>query len=299
MRKQRIGVLGPGAVGGLLAARLAHIGHDVTVVATEQTAAVIGVRGLEFHASPARVIATWPRARAWLTDPVDALFITVKATDLLAALQRAPASLLTSAPILPLLNGIDHVHLLRSLFPASAVVPATISVEATRHRPGLVEQLSAFADVDIAVDPADPTIALEMADLLAQAGLMVHAQDDETQVLWRKLVTLAPFALLTTSAQAPLGEARSQRPGLLRQLAAEAAAAAKACGAAADPDAIEERLTGMPPQARSSMLKDLVSGRPLELDAIAGPVIRAISAERAPATSAAAAEILDHARLAT
>lgn len=299
MRKQRIGVLGPGAVGGLLAARLARIGHDVTVLATEQTAAVIGVRGLELRASPSRVVTAWPRARAWLTDPVDVLFITVKATDLLAALPRAPAAMLTGAPIVPLLNGIDHVQLLRSLFPASAVVPATISVEATRHRPGLVEQLSAFADVEIAVAPADPAIALELADLLAQAGLRVHAQDEETLVLWRKLATLAPFALLTASAQAPLGEAQSRHPGLLRRLAAEAAAAAKACGAAVDADAIEARVRRMPQQARSSMLKDLISGKPLELDAIAGPVIRAISAERAPATSAAMTEILDHAMLTT
>jgi 2-dehydropantoate 2-reductase len=298
MRKQRIGVLGPGAVGGLLAARLAHIGHDVTVLATEQTAAVIGARGLEFQASPSTVIATWPRARAWLTDPVDALFITVKATDLLAALPRAPASLLIGVPIVPLLNGIDHVPLLRLLFPASAVVPATISVEATRHRPGLVEQLSAFADVEIAVAPPDATTALEVADLLAEAGLRVRAQDDETLVLWRKLAILAPFALLTTSAQAPLGAAQLRRPGLLHSLAVEAADAANACGADADAAGIEARLTRMPPEARSSMLKDLASGKPLELDAIAGPVIRAISAERAPATSAAVAEILDHAKLA-
>jgi 2-dehydropantoate 2-reductase len=295
MSEQRIGVLGPGAVGGLLAARLAHRGHDVTVIGTEQTAAVIAARGLRLHATGADVLTVWPRACAWLTDPVDILFVTVKATDLLQALQRAPARPLTRIPVIPLLNGTDHVRLIRWLYPAATVVAATISVEATRRTPGVIEQSSAVAEVELTEDPAEPATAGQIADLLEAAGFLVRTLTCENQVLWRKLAMLAPYALLTASARAPIGEALSLRPDLLPSLAAEAAAAGKACGAEVSARSAEARVLRLPPHAQSSMLKDLLSGRPLELDAIAGPVIRALSARHAPATVSAVAEILDHA----
>ena len=80
-----IGVLGPGGVGGLIAARLAHAGHDVSVVATERTAAAIAVGGLTLRA-PDGELVTRVRASAWLSEPVDVLFVAVTANDLLPSL---------------------------------------------------------------------------------------------------------------------------------------------------------------------------------------------------------------------
>src|SRR5689334_13808574 len=112
---------------------MAAAGHEVSVVATERSAPAIAVRGLTLRA-PDGELATRPRAAAWLPAPVDVLFVAVKANDLLGSLERVPAWMLRGAAIVPLLNGIDHVALLRARYPESAVVAATIAVEATRHR---------------------------------------------------------------------------------------------------------------------------------------------------------------------
>ena len=94
MSRQRIAILGPGAIGGVLAARLDKGGHEVTVIATERTAALITLAGLELR-TPQETLATRPTARPWLTDAVDVLFVATKSTDLLTALTRTPPQPLT------------------------------------------------------------------------------------------------------------------------------------------------------------------------------------------------------------
>ncbi|WP_370942679.1 ketopantoate reductase family protein [Amycolatopsis sp. cg5] len=288
-----IGVLGPGGVGGLLAARFGAAGHAVTVIATERTAAELTARGLTFQGPDETPFSTFPTARPWLTTPLDVLFVAVKATELLPALQRVPAAVLGAATVVPLLNGVDHLPLLRAVYPAASVIGASIAVEATRHRPGAIEQLSRFADLVF----ADGTSAgAAVAELARTAGLSVSTHPDDATVLWRKLAFLAPLALLTTGANAPIGPARDSHESWLRPLVDEAASAAGVHAVQVDADAVTARLTSLPGAMQSSMLKDFQAGRTLELDAIAGPIIRALGAAKAATTVEVVQEILSAGR---
>jgi 2-dehydropantoate 2-reductase len=285
----RIAVLGAGAVGGMLGVLLAEAGHDVTLLASDRTSTEINVNGLTLRSGKYGELRAPIPARPWLTAPVDVLFVTVKAPDLLAALTRAPAPLLRDAAVVPLLNGVDHVPLLRAAFPQSTVVPMTVAVEATRVEPGVIEHVSPFADYAISAEHRE--LAVDPAELLRSAGLAVDASaPDEATLLWRKLSFLAPFALLTTSALDALGPARQARPDLLDGLVEETADAAAAGGVAIDPAAVRERLHSLPAGMRSSMLKDVLAGAVLELDAIAGPILRAAPGG-APVTRGVVAEI--------
>jgi 2-dehydropantoate 2-reductase len=115
----------------------------------------------------------------------------------------------------------------------------------------------------------------ELAARLSEVGLDVTVRDSEAFVLWTKLAMLAPVALLTTWAGAPIGEARSRHHDELVALVREAARAAGAEGVELDPEPTIRRLEGLPPTMRSSMLKDAEAGQPIELDAIGGAVLRA------------------------
>ncbi|MFD8492106.1 ketopantoate reductase family protein [Amycolatopsis sp. NPDC059657] len=288
-----IGILGPGGVGGLLAARFGAAGHAVTVISTERTAAELTARGLTFRGPDTASITSFPAARPWLTTPLDVLFVAVKATELLPALQRVPASVLGAATVVPLLNGVDHLALLRAVYPAAQVIGASIAVEATRHRPGVIEQLSPFADLVF----ADGTSAgAEVAELARAARLSVSTHPDDATVLWRKLAFLAPLALLTTAADAPIGPARSGHESWLRPLVDEAASAAGVHSVQVDADAVTARLASLPSGMQSSMLKDFQAGRTLELDAIAGPIIRTLGTAKAATTTEVVQVILSAGR---
>lgn len=283
----RIAVLGAGAVGGMLGVLLAAAGHHVTMLASDRTSTAINVGGLTLRSGRYGELVARVPARPWLCSPVDAVFVAVKAPDLLAALARVPAALVEGAAVVPLLNGVDHVPLLRALYPRAEVVPMTVAVEATRVAPGVVEHLSPFADYAITAGHRDA----DPGELLREAGLDVDSSaPDEATLLWRKLCFLGPFALLTTRAMQPIGPAREAGPDLLDALAGEAAAAASAAGAGVDGAAVRARLGGMPATMRSSMLKDAEAGATLELDAIAGPILRA-APDGAPVTRGIVAEI--------
>lgn len=286
----RIAVLGAGAIGGMVAVLLARAGHEVTLLASDRTSSAINVDGLTLRSARYGELRTRVPARPWLTAPVDVLFVAVKAPDLLAALTRIPASFLHGAAVVPLLNGVDHVPLLRAAMPQAAVVPMTVAVEATRVAPGVIEHLSPFAEYAITAGHRD--IPVDPATLLRGAGLDVDSSaPDEATLLWRKLAFLAPFALLTTVERQSVGPAREARPDLLDALVDETAAAAATYDVTVDRAAVAQRLSSLPGGMRSSMLKDALAGAPLELDSIAGPIMRA-APDGAPATRGVVAEII-------
>jgi 2-dehydropantoate 2-reductase len=269
----------------MLGALLAQSGNDVVLLGSDRTATSIGVHGLRLSSSTFGDVEAPVTARTWLTESPDVLIVAVKAPDLPAALQRAPAATVGRAAVVPLLNGVDHVPYLRAAYPTADVVPMTVAVEATRTGPGVIEHLSPFARYASA-GPSAPGV------LLAAAGLDLDTSaPDEATLLWRKLTFLAPFALLTTALRAPIGPAREARPTELTALVEEACAAAATHGAAIDPDSVSGRIAGAPPTMQSSMLKDRLAGATLELDAIAGPILRALP-KGAPATRAALGAIL-------
>jgi 2-dehydropantoate 2-reductase len=286
----RVAVLGPGGVGGLLAALLARRGDQVTCLARPATAAHLAANGLELR-SPALGDARVAVAAATRLDhPVDVCFVTVKATQLEAAVEAVPAGALGDGLVVPFLNGIDHVAWLRGRYPPDQVVAGTIRVETTRVAPGVIEHASPFAVVELAAGKAPRGRVEALAARLAETGLEVTVRDDEAQVLWSKLVVLAPIALVTTWTAAPFGEARAAHRDELAAIVHEIALAARADGVEPDEAAILAILERLPDGMRSSMQKDAAAGRPIELDAIGGTILRA--ADRAGAAAPVTARLV-------
>src|ERR1700716_890810 len=127
-----IAVLGPGGVGGFIGAALARAGEDVVMVARESTAAVIEADGITVRSVRLGEFLARPRAVAWLTAPPDVLIVATKATGLDAALERVRAD---PRLIVPLLNGLDHMALLRSRFADSSVAAGSIRIDSDRPSP--------------------------------------------------------------------------------------------------------------------------------------------------------------------
>ena len=272
----RIAVLGPGGVGGLLAAVLERAGSEIVVVARESTVAVIAEQGLQVQSVTFGELHTHPRAVARLEEPVDALIVATKAAGLGAALERIATE---PRVVLPLLNGLDHLAVLRERFAPGSVLAGSIRVEADRPSPGVVIHTSPFLLINMAaVDPAAEAPTRELEAAIAAAEVPVKVLDSEPQVMWSKLVRLNALACTTSAYDKLLGEIRST-PELRADLVGvieESCAVGLAEGAT---DVEAERAIGELEKAHatlgSSMQRDIAAGREPELDAIPGSVLRA------------------------
>jgi len=270
---RRVAVLGPGGVGGLVAGALARANVDVTVVAREDTAARLVRDGLRVQSPRFGDFAVQVPAVSRLSEPVDVLVVATKATGLAAALER-----IGTAPrlVVPLLNGVDHLTLLRERWP-DRVCAAVIRVESDRPEPGLVVHGSAALRIDMAGAGGLRSDVEAAAHLFRSAEIPVAVSDSEADVMWKKLVRLNALACTTTAFDEPLGAVRAHpRHRLaLEDAVEESAVVARAEGADVDADAVLAELLEWHPEATSSMHRDVAAGREPELDAIPGAVLRA------------------------
>jgi 2-dehydropantoate 2-reductase len=273
----RVAVLGPGGVGGLVAGALDHAGSaEVIVVAREETAAIISAQGLHVDSVSLGEFVAHPRVLERLQEPVDALVVATKASGLEPALERIAVE---PPLVLPLLNGLDHLEVLRERFSTGSVLAGSIRVEADRPAPGVIVHTSPFLLVQMASSSAAAAPGMqELARALSDAGIPARVLESEAQVMWSKLVRLNALACTTSAYDKLLGEIRST-PALRADLEGaivEACAAGRAEGARdVDPATAIGELDRAHATLGSSMQRDIAAGRVPELDAIPGSVLRA------------------------
>jgi 2-dehydropantoate 2-reductase len=271
----RVTILGPGGVGGFLAAALARDAERVLVVAQESTAALIARQGIEVRSVRLGDFTAHPAADTALREPADVLIVATKAIALQSAIDRIEANV---GLVVPLLNGLDHMGLLRERFGAERVAAGTIRIESDRPAPGVIVQTSPFLRVDLASDDPGPRPKLEaLAATLERAGVPAAIGDSEALILWSKLVRLNALACTTSAADRPIGFIRGDpewRKALIACIG-EAAAVANADGADVDAAVALAELDDAHAELGSSMQRDIAANREPELDAIAGSVLRA------------------------
>ncbi len=277
-----IAVLGLGGIGGLLAARTGAL-----CVGTERTVTAIRDRGLRLvrgdEATLTRVEAT-----TRLETPVSLLVVAVKAYDLDEALDRIAPEALDGAVILPLQNGVEHVAAIRARVDGAGNSPSpgrtTVAagsigrVSASSPEPGVVVQTTGTeATIRAASRDMSPADLAERLEPLAVCGIEVVVADDEGEVLWEKAARLAVLAAATVASRCSVGPLRDHpgwRPRLQEALA-EGCAVAAADGVELHPGRQWAIIEAMPHDLTTSAARDAAAGRPTELDAITGSVVRA------------------------
>ena len=282
MTRAPLAVLGLGGIGGLLAARTGAL-----CVGTERTVAAIAEHGLTF-VEGASTSVTRPEATTRLESPVGLLVVAVKAYDLDAALDRVEPEALDGAVILPLLNGLEHVDVLRarlgdacntvSQAPPIVAAGSIGRVSAASPEPGLVvlaEQ--AGGRITAACRELAPDALSERLAPLSAAGLELVVLEDEREVLWEKAARLAVLAAATVASGSTVGVLRDDPAWRerLRGALAEAVSTAAADGVSLAVDDQWAMIDAMPPELTTSAARDAAAGRPTELDAITGSVVRA------------------------
>jgi 2-dehydropantoate 2-reductase len=272
-------VLGPGAVGGSLAVRLANAGVQVVCVAHPEAAGLIALAGLVVE-SPEGTLTARVEVVEQLAKPVDLLLVTVKAPALADAVERVDPHAVARAVVVPLLNGLEHMDMLRARFDGRVAAGSISHFQA--YRAGRVQIIEATPApvITIASESLSRTEVEVAADMLRRARIDVRVGQNEKRVLWHKLARIAPLAAVTSVSGRTVGELRNDpewRPKLDSALV-EACAVAEADGVSLRASAQWSIIDEMADETTTSAARDVVAGRRSELDAILGGVLR--TAER-------------------
>lgn len=257
-----LSIVGPGGVGGTIAAVAHKSGIDVEVVATPSTASVITARGLSLRSAQFGNLRV-PMSARLAPTPGSSVILATKAYTLPSIADSVRAS--APREIISLFNGLSHVDTVHAL-PAERVTCGSIRIVAERISPGEIVHHSPFAAIDV----EERAAGWDAVSMLRAAGIALTAAGSETDVLWRKLRFLAPMALLTAAAGKPLGEALAGS----EQLVAEVAAIATASGQRTEPEEIMSSLRRAGEDSLSSLARDVEAGRPTELDALGYDLLR-------------------------
>ena len=293
----KVAILGAGATGGFLGARLANSGADVVLIARGahlQAMRHVGLRLIEPDGeSTVQVTATDDLS---VLRDVDAVFVTLKAHSLPAIAERLAANLGAETAVVSAQNGIpwwyfqrhggemEGAHLetvdpgglvARAIDPmrviACIVYPATTVVAPGVVRHGEGEKFSLGE-----LDGAQTERIAALSHLLVSAGLKAPVQSRIRQELWLKLLGNAVFNPLSVLTRATLGEMAGSPlvATIVRAAMEEVDSVARRLGIEV-PISIDQRIRGAARVGahKTSMLQDLEAGRPLEIDAIAGSVV--------------------------
>jgi len=276
-----VAVVGAGATGGYLAARMARAGIDVTVVARGNSLAQIRACGITVIEPDGRTETIRP-ARVVASDaidrPVDVALFCVKAYDTEAAAMVLPELLGARGHVVCLQNGVENEQLIARLVPAARVLSGALYIGAQRTAAGVV-QCSAPPRVTIgSLVGGDETVVVAIAKMFARAGIdcSVHAQIYAEK--WQKFLFNCGLNPLTTITRQRLGPLlrNDDMAFVFDTLIDEAAAVGRAIGAPILAD-FTARLDATAKQLdiSSSMAEDMDAGRPLESDTFTGYVLRA------------------------
>jgi 2-dehydropantoate 2-reductase len=273
----RIGIAGAGAIGLAFAAALVRA-HDVIVLARRSVVVeTIARDGVEVDdGGGVRHVAV-----RVTTDPSafadrDAVIVAVKTHATAGALAPLRGVLLSHALVATVQNGIDNLDVVREALPGARAIAGSTTQGVVLLGDGRVRTVNRGTTTFARDDAASPT-SDELAAAFVAAGLDARVADDAGTFLWSKLVVNAainPLCALTGRTNGAVTTDRDLEP-LARALAAEAAAVARAEGVdVGDPWAAVEAAATRSAANRNSMLQDLDAGRPTEIDAISGEIVR-------------------------
>ncbi len=261
-------LIGPGAIGATLAAWLCQNDqHQVTV------AARTAFESIE-TTTPDGVIRARPRV---ITDPaqaqpVDWILSVTKTYDSDAAAQWFARATGPATRLAIIQNGVEHLARFARHFPRERSVPVMIDLPADRTAPGhTLQRRNARIEVPAGAHSA------EFLALFSHTTFDARQTDDFTTALWKKLCLNASGAVSVVLLKGAGISHHEGVAGLMRDIVRECVAVGRAEGARLDDSIPDEIVLGArqaPRDTTNSMVADRLAGRPMEIDARNGVIVR-------------------------
>jgi 2-dehydropantoate 2-reductase len=301
----RIAVVGAGGVGGYYGALLRRSGQDVTFLARGRHLQAIQAGGLRIESTLGEPFVLPVRASGTPADvgPVDLALFTVKSYDSAAAAAALPPMLAPGAAVLTLQNGVENVEVLAAAVGRGRVLGGLCQIFCHIAAPGVIRHTGGPRRVVLGELDGEITPRAEAAHAaFAAAGVPVELSRVILVDMWEKYLFISAQGGMTALTRMPVGVIRST-PAMFEmylQVAEEVASVGRAHGVpipSGERERVRRFAAALPPDAYSSLYNDLVTGRPMEVDALQGTVIRLGERYGVPTPNARAiyAALLPHA----
>ena len=293
----RFAVVGAGAIGAYLGARLSLSGRDVSLIARGPHLRAMQTRGVRVR-SPEGDFEARPTATDDYEEvgAVDFVFLTVKAHSLPEVAPRLGPLLGPETVVVSAQNGIPWWYFQRhggpldgtrierldpdgaisAAIPAERVIGCIVYPSASIAEPGVIDHLEGDRFTIGEPDGSTSDRCRMLSDALKESGLRGPIRSRIRVDMWVKLlgnVAFNPISVLTRATLVKM-TGHPEVLTLARSIMEEADAVARALGVRV-PISIERRIAGAAAvgEHKTSMLQDLESGKPMELEAIVGAVI--------------------------
>ena len=266
-----VAVVGPGAIGGTIAAWLSRnpeVGDLILCVRTPLDRLVVETPDGDVIEARPRVV-TDP---AQVTAPVDWVLVAAKAYDLEAAARWLTPLVGPETRVAVLQNGVEHVERFSPWVDPARIVPVVVDLPAERSAPGRIQHRRSGTVMVPAGDAGEAFCAL-----FAHSVIAASTTDDFVSVAWTKLALNCAGAVCALTGR-PSGVVNE--PGMaevMRGMVAECVRVGRAEGAILDddlPDLVVERTIASPADSINSILSDRLADRPMEWDARNGVIVR-------------------------
>lgn len=276
----RILIVGAGSTGGYFGGRLAQAGRDVTFLVRAARAAQLRANGLQIQ-SPHGDVTLEPKLvlAGGIDGPYDAILLTVKGFALDAALDDIAPAVGPDTMILPVLNGMKHVDAIVARFGAHALAGCACKVATILDDDGRVVQFTKLQDIAYGEMNGERSARIEALDRAMQ-GVGFDARLSETieRDMWEKWILLATIGGVTNLMRGAIGEIEAVPGGAEFALAFldEVIAVVTAEGhPPSEPfvTATRAAVTQKGSPLTSSMYRDLMQHRPVEVDQILGDLL--------------------------
>jgi 2-dehydropantoate 2-reductase len=281
---RKVAVVGVGAVGGYFGGRLSRTSVETHFLARGATCAALLQNGLRIE-SPLGDLSIAPAELRVKDDPgaigpVDAVMIAVKAWQVREVAATLQPLLAARTVILPLQNGVDAPVELRAALPGTEILGGLCRIMAQATAPGVIRHFGAAPEILLGpLSSAAAERAEALREALANAGVRAEIPPDITCAMWEKLAFIATFGGIGAVTRMPLGAVRGceESMRLLVRALDEVIAVGRAHGAAFSAtlrESILAYLAALPENGTASLQRDIAAGRPSELEALVGAVVR-------------------------
>ena len=278
----RIAVMGAGSIGGYFGGMLAQSGHDVTLIARGKHLETIRKDGLKILSDDGHFLVKCDAT----DDPtgigvVDLVLLTVKTYQNDMAIPPLRSLIDSSTSILCLQNGMDSYQSITRLLQIQDPLPGAAYIEASVQSPGIIRQSGTV--VKIVFGELNGTLSsrgTEIQKVLSDSGIDTQFTTDILKTLWTKFLFISTMAGITCLTRETLAQLvpKEDWPNIIIDCMKEIEAVGRRNNINLENDVVKttmDYITESLENMQASMHTDLMAGRPLELDALNGAVVRA------------------------